>query len=83
VNRLAPEIAVTTTQQLANRVRMTFSPEYRPREQLADRAAPLRRTAGVFWVAHAYSNDKEPRGGLYPETLWARACPGEICRSAW
>jgi hypothetical protein len=30
VNKLAPEIAVTATQQLANRVRMTFSPKYRP-----------------------------------------------------
>jgi hypothetical protein len=30
VNKLTPEIAVTATQQLANRVRMTFSPEYRP-----------------------------------------------------
>jgi hypothetical protein len=80
VNRLAPEIAVTTTQQLANRVRMTFSPEYRPREQPAGRATPFRRTAGVFWVAHAYSNDKGPRGGLCPV---ARACAGETCRSAW
>ena len=66
MNRLAPEIAVTATQQLANRVRMTFSPEYRPREQLADRAAPLRRTAGVFWVAHAYSKIKSLGEGCAP-----------------